>query len=218
MLNPKAGRRIFQALPKWIIPTSVLLFWGFFFIYITTGFSNLTLETERKANLFLTKPEVLLNLINEQGQVVTLSAFAKQQNKILVTEFIYTRCRTLCLTLGDYFQQAQTQIKTQALDQKIHLLSISFDIKQDSPERLKSYRKRMRADESIWSLATMQSDADLIKSKDDLGLVVLETQFKEFVHNSAFLVISNHGKLLGIYDDDDIQGALTLAAKQSQQL
>ncbi|MEO6117963.1 MAG: SCO family protein [Methylotenera sp.] len=176
------------------------------------------METERKANLFLTKPEVLLNLINEQGQVVTLSAFAKQQNKILVTEFIYTRCRTLCLTLGDYFQQAQTQIKTQALDQKIHLLSISFDIKQDSPERLKSYRKRMRADESIWSLATMQSDADLIKSKDDLGLVVLETQFKEFVHNSAFLVISNHGKLLGIYDDDDIQGALTLAAKQSQQL
>jgi hypothetical protein len=28
-------------------------------------------------------------------------------------------------------------------------------------------------------------------------------------------VISNRGKLLGIYDDDDVQGALMLAAKQS---
>ncbi len=194
-----------------------MLFWGFFFFYITTGFSNLTLETERKANLFLTKPEVLLNIIDEYGQTTTLAALAKQHNKILVTEFIYTSCRTLCLTLGDYFQQAQTQIKTQGLDQKIHLLSISFDINEDSPERLRNYRKRMHAEESIWSLATMQHNTDLAWAKSKLGLVVLATEFKEFVHNSAFLVISDQGKLLGIYNDDDVQGALMQAAKESHQ-
>lgn len=192
-----------------------MLFWGFFFVYITTGFSNLTLETERKANLFLTKPEVLLNLIIENGQATTLANVAKQQNKVLVTQFIYTRCRTQCLTLGNYFQQAQAQIKSQGLDQKIHLLSISFDVNEDSPVRLKTYRKRMHADKNIWSLATMQRSADLEEAKSKLGLVVLATEFKEFVHNSAFLVISNRGKLLGIYDDDDVQGALMLAAKQT---
>lgn len=195
-----------------------MLFWGFLFFYITTGLSNLTLETERKANLFLAQPKVLLNLVDEQGQVTTLAVLAKQQNKILVAEFIYTSCKTLCVALGDYFQQAQTHIKTQALDQKIHLVSVSFDVSQDTPVRLKAYRKRMRADESIWSLATLQSDSDLIEAKDTLGLVVLPTQFKEFVHNSAFLVISNHGKLLGIYDDDDVESALILAVKQSQLL
>ena len=192
------------------------LFWGFIFSYITTGFSNFTLESERKSNLFLTKPHVALNLVNEQGQVTTLTALAKKQNKILITEFIYTRCSSLCLTLGDYFQQAQKQIKAQVLNQKIHLLSISFDVNQDNVARLKQYRKRMHAEEDSWSLTTMQSSSDVEAAKKQLGLMVLADQNKGFVHNSAFLVISNQGKLMGIYDDNDVQGALMLAVKLSQ--
>ena len=197
-----------------VLPLLVALFWVFCFFYMTSSFSNLTLESERKANLFATQPESTLYLTDENGQILTLSNLAKQQNKTLVTQFIYTQCRTLCLTLGDYFQQAQTAIKTQGLAQKIHLVSISFDVNVDNPERLKNYRKRMRADENIWSLATMQSLQDLAAAKKDLGLIVLKTQLKDYVHNSAFLVISKQGKLLGIYDDDDIQSALILAAKQ----
>lgn len=194
----------------------VTLFWGFFFLYITNGFSSLTLESDRKANLFATHPELSMRLVDESGRVSTLAVLAKEQNKVLVTEFIYTKCRTLCLVLGDYFQQAQTQIKLQDLVQEIHLLSISFDVNQDTPARLKIYRQRMHADENIWSLATMQGTRDLTAAKEKLGIIILATPFKEFVHNSAFLVISNQGKLLGIYDDDDIQGALTLAAQSSE--
>ena len=199
-----------------MLPCLVTLFWGFFFLYITNGLSNLTLESDRKANLFATHPELSIRMVGESGRVSTLAELAKQQNKVLVTEFIYTKCRTLCLVLGDYFQQAQTQIKLQGLAQKIHLLSISFDVNQDTPAWLKIYRQRMHADENIWSLATMQGAGDLAAAKEKLGLIVLAAPFKEFVHNSAFLVISNQGKLLGIYDDDDIQGALTLAAKSSE--
>lgn len=201
-----------------MLPFLVTLFWGFLFLTITSGFSNLTLESERKADLFSTNPELSLHLVDDRGQILTLAALAKQQNKILVTEFIYTQCKTLCLALGDYFQQAQTQISIQGLDKKIHLLSISFDVAQDNPERLLRYRKRIHADENIWSLATMQNSNDLAAAKDKLGLIVLATQFKEFVHNSAFLVISNQGKLLGIYDDDDIQGALMMAKQHSEKL
>ena len=192
------------------------LFWGFFFLYITNGFSSLTLESDRKGSLLATHPELSMRLVDESGRVSTLAVLAKEQNKVLVTEFIYTKCRTLCLVLGDYFQQAQTQIKLHDLVQKIHLLSISFDVNQDTPAQLKIYRQRMHADENIWSLATMQGAGDLITAKEKLGLIVLDAPFKEFVHNSAFLVISNQGKLLGIYDDDDIQGALALAAKSSE--
>ncbi len=159
-----------------------------------------------------------MHLINDNGQRISLAHFAKQQNKILVTEFIYTRCKTLCLTLGDYFQQAQTHIKAQSLQQKIHLLSISFDVAADNPTRLNRYQSRMKMDDQIWSIATMASDADLVMAKHQLGLVVLADSANEFVHNSAFLVISPQGKLLGIYDDDDIQGALSLAASESSKL
>lgn len=159
-----------------------------------------------------------MQLINDNGQRISLADFAKQQNKILVTEFIYTRCKTLCLTLGDYFQQAQTHINVQSLQQKIHLLSISFDVAADNPKRLNQYQSRMKMDDQIWSIATMASDADLAMAKHQLGLVVLADSGNEFVHNSAFLVISPQGKLIGIYDDDDIQGALSLAASESAKL
>ena len=194
------------------------MFWGFFFSLITSNLSNFTLESERKSQLFLTKPSVALQLINANGQRISLANFAKQHSKILVTEFVYTRCKTLCLTLGDYFQQAQTHIKAQSLQQKIHLLSISFDVAADNPQRLKRYQSRMKLDDQVWSIATMASNADLAMAKRQLGLVVLADNANEFVHNSAFLVLSTQGKLLGIYDDDDIQGALSLAALESSKL
>ena len=194
------------------------MFWGFFFSLITSNLANFTLESERKSQLFLTKPSISLQLINANGQRISLANLAKQHNKILVTEFVYTRCKTLCLTLGDYFQQAQTHIKAQSLQQKIHLLSISFDVAADNPQRLKRYQSRMKMDDQIWSISTMASNADLAMAKRQLGLVVLADNANEFVHNSAFLVISPHGKLLGIYDDDDIQGALSLAASESLKL
>jgi len=194
------------------------LFWGFFFSLITSNLANFTLESERKSQLFLSKPSISLQLINASGQRISLANLAKQQNKILVTEFIYTRCKTLCLTLGDYFQQAQTHIKAQSLQQKIHLLSISFDVAADNPQRLKRYQSRMKMNDQIWSIATMASNADLAMAKRQLGLVVLADSANEFVHNSAFLVLSTQGKLLGIYDDDDIQGALSLAALESSKL
>jgi protein SCO1/2 len=195
-----------------------LLFWGFFFSLITSGLSNFTLESERKSKLFLSQPSIALQLINADGQRLSLANFAKMQNKMLVTEFIYTSCKTLCLTLGDYFQQAQTHIKAQSLQNKIHLLSISFDIAEDNPERLNRYQHRMKMDKQIWSIATMASDTNLTMAKRQLGLVVLKDGTNEFVHNSAFLVLSPQGKLLGIYDDDDIQGALSLAASESSKL
>jgi len=195
-----------------------LLFWGFFFSLITSGLSNFTLESERKSKLFLSQPSIALQLINADGQRLSLANFAKMQNKMLVTEFIYTSCKTLCLTLGDYFQQAQTHIKAQSLQNKIHLLSISFDIAEDNPERLNRYQHRMKMDKQIWSIATMASDTNLTMAKRQLGLVVLKDGSNEFVHNSAFLVLSPQGKLLGIYDDDDIQGALSLAASESSKL
>lgn len=165
----------------------------------------------------MTKPEVVLNLVDEEGKITTLAAIAKKQNKILITEFIYTRCNSLCLTLGDYFQQAQKQLKLQALSRQIHLLSISFDVNADNVVRLKQYRKRMHAEEDSWSLVTMHSSLDVKAARDQLGLMVLADPYKGFVHNSAFLVISTQGRVMGIYDDNDVQGALMLAVKLSQQ-
>jgi protein SCO1 len=198
-----------------LLPVLVLLFWVVSLSFITSSFNHLTLESERKAAIFKVQPYLPLHLVDENNLVKTLSGIAIQEHKTLVAQFIYTSCKTLCTTLGDYFQQAQTQITLQGLSDQIHLVSISFDIVKDTPLRLKSYRTRMRADERIWSLATLQSNEDLMLAKSIVGLIVLPSQTQELVHNSAFLVISSQGKLVGVFNDDDIQNALAFAVKQT---
>ena len=74
----------------------------------------------------------------------------------------------------------------------------------------------MRADDKVWSLATLKTGNDLKLAKEQFGLIIVPSQSLDIVHNSAFLVIASDGRLVGIFNDDDIQGALALAVTQLQ--
>ncbi|MGB4812407.1 MAG: SCO family protein [Methylophilaceae bacterium] len=157
-----------------------------------------------------------LTTVDDQGHASNLSQLAKDQHKVLITQFIYTRCRTLCLSLGDTFQQAQTQITNRKLTQQLGLASISFDVDNENTKSLQAYRQRMHADPQVWSLLKIQNAQVLDTVKRKLGLMVIEDQQKDFVHNSAFLVISPQGHLVGIFDPADIDNAIELALKKWQ--
>ncbi len=198
-------------------PVLVITFWLVFFGLITHYFSNITLESERRDNLFKQQPELsFLRTVDDHGHISSLSQLANDQHKVLIAEFIYTQCRALCLSLGNTFQQAQTQIIERKLTQQLGLVSISFDIVNENTKTLQAYRQRMYADPQVWSLLKMQNVQVLDAVKRKLGLMVIEDQQKDFVHNSAFLVISPQGHLVGIFDPAEIGGAIELALKTWQ--
>ena len=81
---------------------------------------------------------------------------------------IYTQCKSICLSLGDVFQQTQAEIIEKSLDKKLGLVSISFDVEHESPSLLQAYRKRMHADPDVWSLLTMKDTSVLETASDKI--------------------------------------------------
>ncbi len=78
-------------------------------------------------------------LTNQNGQAIH---FAQFKGRVLLLTFVYTRCPLpdFCIRMSRNFAQIDKALQADpALYAKTHLLSISFDPKNDSPGVLKSY-------------------------------------------------------------------------------
>lgn len=60
------------------------------------------------------------------------------EDKIIVANFVYTNCSTICPVTSTLFSQTQDQLG-QLLDHRVRLLSLSVDPARDTPARLKTY-------------------------------------------------------------------------------
>ncbi|MDP3672148.1 MAG: SCO family protein [Telluria sp.] len=83
------------------------------------------------------------------------------RGKLLAIEFIYTRCSTICRTLGMSFKQIRDRIPAHALGRDFALLTISFDTQSDDPARLKAYANAYGADGKDWRVARVPDAAQL---------------------------------------------------------
>src|SRR5690606_8907830 len=102
--------------------------------HLTQGFTALTAETARRNDVaasprLISDVEVLL----PTGGSTPLSSLLQNDGRITIVNFIYTRCVTLCLAMGSEYQQLQKAIVDEGLQDRIRLLSISFD-PTDSPD------------------------------------------------------------------------------------
>lgn len=204
-----------QEITEYLFPVLVLFFWISVGAVSTNNFSNLTQESQRRDLLFEQQPSLsFIKVIDDNGRVTDISQIAALEKKVLIAEFIYTRCKTICISLGNMFQQTQSEIIKNSLGKQLGLVSISFDVANEDVHSLQTYRKRMRAYTEVWSLVKLYDLKVLEAVKNKLGLIVLENNQKDYVHNSAFIVISQQGNLIGIYDITEISGAIELAIQK----
>jgi len=78
-------------------------------------------------------------LTNEDGRAIHLAQF---KGRVLLLTFVYTRCPLpdYCIRMSRNFAQIDKALQADpALYARTHLLSISFDPKNDTPAALKSY-------------------------------------------------------------------------------
>jgi protein SCO1/2 len=78
-------------------------------------------------------------LVNQSGRKVSLDQY---RGKTLLVTFIYTRCpfEDFCPRMSGQFAEINRELRKDAkLYGKTHLLSISFDPKNDSPKVLRAY-------------------------------------------------------------------------------
>ena len=150
------------------------------------------------------------------GQKTSLNTLLAAGGKIWLVDFVYTRCQTVCSSLGSIYQQLQAHIEERGLQDKVGLLSISFDPVNDDAAALSAYAARMRMDPGIWQIATLSRWQDRRRLLDAFGIMVVPAPQGEFEHNAALHVVSCDGRLVRIIDYQDFKSALDEAVAITQ--
>ena len=101
-----------------------------------------------------------VTLINQEGKKVPIKSFLKQQDKVVIMDFIFGTCTTICPVLSASFVNFQNKLGAEA--GKVQLVSISIDPEHDTPKVLKAYLKRYKAKPG-WDFLT--------GSREDIHLV-----------------------------------------------
>lgn len=123
------------------------------------------------------------------------------RGKRVLVEFIYTRCRSICLALGTAFQQIRAELAKARAGKDVVLLSISFD-PRDQRAALAAHAKMYRADREGWIFARAVNPAELPALLHAFGIVVVPTPDGEFDHNAAIHLVDAEGRLARIFDYD----------------
>ncbi len=116
--------------------------------WLTRDFQVWTMEGARRLSVIeqpVAAPKVALA---GPGIAETdLRAWLSGSGRATIVDFVYTRCPTVCTTLGSSFQQLQQALAKDPAD-GVKLLSISFDPTHDDLPSLQHYAAQWRADQN----------------------------------------------------------------------
>jgi protein SCO1/2 len=108
-------------------------------------------------------PVPAYTLIDQDGQPVS---DADLRGQIVLYDFIYTSCTTVCPAMTGQMLQVQHQLADEGrLGEDVTLVTITFDPERDTPERLREYARQMNAGDDGWLWLT----GDLIAIKQLVG-------------------------------------------------
>ncbi len=136
-----------------------------------------------------------ITLLNQDSTKIHLADF---RGKVLVITFFYTSCPlpSYCPLMSKNFKEAdKTLVKTYG--GKVHLLSVSFDTRHDTPSVLKKYGLRYDADFRYWSFAS-GTDKEIAKLTSAFD-VFYRRDGRLITHNLRTVVIDPSGKIRRIF-------------------
>lgn len=168
---------------------------------VTLGFQAFTWESYRRIKIEK-QPVVVSNirLENHHNQQTDITPL---RGNIIVLNFIYTRCPTICGLTGFSFAGLRNKLIEKKLDDKVRLLSISLDPQYDNPAKLKAYLRRFsQHSDNSWqvSRATDREQGNLLLKQ--LGVVSIPDGLGGITHNAATHVIDMNGRLVKIIDEN----------------
>jgi cytochrome oxidase Cu insertion factor (SCO1/SenC/PrrC family) len=96
-------------------------------------------------------------------------------------------------------------------DDRIRLLSISFDPLRDDARALRGYATQHHSDPTRWIVAAPKIASDLHRLERETGTVVIDDGLGGYTHNAAIHVVVADGRLVRIFDFNQPEAALACA-------
>ena len=157
---------------------------------------------EKEIELYGTLPPFTLR--DHTGAVVSNTDL---HGKVVIADFIFTRCQTVCPVLSMKMQRLQEN--TADVGDDVKLISFSVDPEYDTPEILAKYAARHHADPDRWRFVT--GDIQTILQIAGEGFrVALErvgttpNGAPDIAHDEHFILLDRSGRVRGYYDSNDI--------------
>jgi protein SCO1 len=98
-----------------------------------------------------------VELVNQEGEKIQLKALLETDQPVIV-DFIYGTCTTICPVLSAGYVNLQKKLAKEG--RSVRLISITIDPEHDSPNIMKAYLKRYRAEDGWDFLTGSRADID----------------------------------------------------------
>lgn len=155
-----------------------------------------------------------ITLVNQLGDTVSLDDL---KGKVIVADFFFTRCPSICPHLTRNMKRIQDALKlkdeTSLEDTSfVQLLSFSVDPERDSSVQLKKYADRFGVNHDVWWMLTGPKKAiyDFALNEVKLGLVDGEGVDSNFIHTEKMVLIDKDRVVRGFYNGLDSMAMATL--------
>lgn len=142
-------------------------------------------------------------LTNQLGETVTLD---KYRGKILVADFFFTHCPTICPPLTRNMKRLQGSITNSErvgdrTNNDVQFVSFSIDPERDSVHQLKAWADRFQINPQQWDLLTGDKKTiyDLALKDMRIGLVDGKGIDTSFIHTDHFVLIDTSRVIRGFY-------------------
>jgi protein SCO1 len=136
-----------------------------------------------------------------EGKAVTLTDL---KGKVWVADFMFTTCSGICPTMTKNLASLH---RSYALEKDVYMVSISVNPDTDTPDVLKTYAKKHKADTAKWLFLTGPSD-DI--KKIAVGSFKLGAIDEPVFHSSYFTLVDRSARIRGYYDGTDTEGVRKL--------
>jgi len=149
-----------------------------------------------------------IHLQNQLGDSVSLY---DKKGKIIVADFFFTSCRSICPRLTRNMAKLQQSFITggdvrNKIDTSIvQFISFSIDPQTDSVRRLKEYADRFGVNPDNWWMLTGNRDSIYRFAFEELKVDQFSTEpiNPDFVHTSRFVLLDKNMVVRGFYDGLD---------------
>lgn len=189
------------------IIASIAILYTYFFLFKVD--ERLPVYQPSQINPALVDPSILyeedhrildFSLINQLGDTVSLSDV---EGSILIVDFFFTRCATICPILTSNLKLIQDR-----LPDGVRILSHSVTPVADSVSVLSSYALKNGADSSLWWFLTGQKDEIYKLARKSYFACLDEGDggYQDFVHTENVVLVDTQGRLRGFYDGTREEG------------
>jgi protein SCO1/2 len=164
-------------------------------------------------------------LVDQEGHP---SSATDLQGKVVIADFVYTSCTDICPILSTRMRAIQDRLRQEnLLDGRVQLLSFSVDPTRDTPEVLRAYAERFRADPAAWRFLTGPEDEVLpvLIGGFRLGVTLVPDHIASagevedgpysVMHSERFVLIDRDWRIRTYYDSYEVDpGRVTADVRQ----